>query len=157
MTPGFFCSNLSSFALFSCTFLSFGGVFLSLGDFSHLLSALHYHSPIVCFPPPSLSLPLFCHHPSPCQSAHFLPSSPPFFSFSYFYVHPFICHFFFPSQTAELMSGWIEPSHYCVLTDWISEATHISRWVSHLTDLEAHAVMRSCSLGKQRINLRPFW
>lgn len=136
-----FCSYLSLSALFCCTFLSFFlGPFWLSGGFSHSLLALHHHSAIVCLHPPSPSLPLFCHHPSPCQSDHFLPSSPPFFSFtsSYFSVYPSCCHFFF-SFSGGRADEWIEPSHYSVVTDSISEATHTNSCMSCHHNLGTHA------------------
>lgn len=72
VTPVFFCSHLSSSALFSCTFLSFLALLHLSGDFSHSLLAPDHRSPIVSV--------LHHSHASPSSVIIPLPASLPIFS-----------------------------------------------------------------------------
>lgn len=96
-------------------------------------------------PPPLPCLPLFCHHPYPCQSAHLLPS-PPFFSFTFSYLsaYPSLCHLFFSFSGGKA-------------DEWLDRAIPLLR--GYRFNLRGHGHQQlgvlskwAWSLGKHRIN-----
>lgn len=129
VTPVFFCRNLSSSVLFSCTFISFLMLLCLSGDFSNSLLAPDHCSTIVCLLHHSHACPLSVIIPVPASQPIYSPHLPlSFHSHSHICLHILLFVTCFLSQVAKMMSGWIESSHCRAVRDSISEG--MDSWAS---------------------------